>query len=263
VSIGLAPQEGDLVRARPRRGPRSRHIFGILSIGKKRGFSVNGVAVKRRIDVLHGNERRLLKIFLKTEGHCHFCGDALEFEKRGWAADLVGRWEVDHVVQRRKKGASSAANYLPACTRCNRLRWSRTGASLRRVIFLGLVAKDEAYYNPGSSIGEQLRQLRIERLDENWRRRMRKSLAPKEYQRRVATIPRLIENMKRFEGRALGRYRRALERRRKGEVEVASVELDLGKPRKSHISWSDIVESVRKDPRTPAGQRKAERTLRE
>src|SRR5229473_7025281 len=137
MSLEVVPQDGDLVKARPRRRPRHRYIFGALSIGKKHGFTVNGVSVRHRVEVLKGNEKRLFKIFLKTDGHCHFCGDEVEFEKRGWDSDLTGRWEVDHVIQRKKKGASTAANYLPACTRCNRLRWSRTGASLRRVIFLG------------------------------------------------------------------------------------------------------------------------------
>jgi hypothetical protein len=263
MAVQASPREGDLVKAKPRRGPRNRQLFGALTVGKKQGYAVNGIAVKHQVEVLEGNDKRLLRIFLKTEGHCHFCGDELDFEKRGWDADLTGRWEVDHVIQRKKKGASRAANYLPACTRCNRLRWSRTGASLRRVIFLGLIAKDEAYYNPGSSIGGTLRELRIERLAENWRRRIRKSFTPDEYKRRVATIPQLILDMKRFESRALERYRRALDKQRKGRAEVASVELDLGKPRKSHISWSDMVEAVRRDPHTPDSLRKAERILRE
>src|SRR5438105_13177574 len=100
-----------MVKARPRRG-HTRLVFGILRIGKKDGLMIGKVAVRHRgIVVLTGNEKRLLKIYLKTDGHCHFCGDELEFEKRGWHANLSGRWEVDHVIQRKKLGPSMAANY--------------------------------------------------------------------------------------------------------------------------------------------------------
>ncbi len=34
-----------------------------------------------------------------------------------------GHWEADHVIQRGKGGYNGIANYLPACTECNRLRW--------------------------------------------------------------------------------------------------------------------------------------------
>lgn len=121
-------------------------------------------------------EAALWKIYEKTNGHCHFCGDKIDFEKRGWAANLAGRWEADHVIQLEKGGSNNPDNFLPACTRCNRLRWQRTGPSLRQVLFLGLVARDEAYHRPQSKIGPQLRFIRIERLGENWLRRMRVEL---------------------------------------------------------------------------------------
>ena len=43
-------------------------------------------------------------IFDKTNGHCHFCGDALIFHKYGLKniEDINGSWEADHVIQ--KKG---------------------------------------------------------------------------------------------------------------------------------------------------------------
>src|SRR5437899_1407114 len=67
---------GDLVKARPRRSTSKQYVFGVLEVGRKGGFSVNGIAVAHsRIEVLRSNEKRLLKIFLKTRGHCHFCGD--------------------------------------------------------------------------------------------------------------------------------------------------------------------------------------------
>jgi hypothetical protein len=91
---------------------------------------------------------------------------------------------------------------------------------------------------------------------------MRKSLTAMQYKRKVAALPSLIRNMKRFEERALKRYESALRKRRRG-AEITSIELDLSKPPKSHVSWTATLESVRKDPRTPAGERRAEQTLHE
>jgi len=68
-------------------------------------------------------ESALREIFDKTGGHCHFFGDSLRFDCRGWSERMNGHWEVDHVVQRGKGGVRSADNCLPTCTRCNRLRW--------------------------------------------------------------------------------------------------------------------------------------------
>lgn len=238
--------------------------YGKLTADSKGCLNVNGVAVRRRgIQILTGNDRRLAKVFLKTRGHCHFCGDEIVFEKRGWDRDLAGRWEVDHVIQRKKKGGSSIDNYLPACTRCNRLRWSRTGASLRRVIFLGLVAKDEAYYNPGSDLGAELRRLRIERLAENLRRRMKKSLKPAAYRDFIDRLPSIIKNAGRFEDLALKRYQSALKTKRGGKAEITAVQLSAGKPSKAHVSWTKSVDAVRRDPRTPSRYKAAEAILRE
>jgi 5-methylcytosine-specific restriction endonuclease McrA len=116
------------------------------------------------------NKRQLQQIWEKTEGHCHFCGDLLEFEKRGWReGDLTGYWEIDHVIQHDKGGNNSVDNYLPACTRCNRLRWHRTGEGIRELLLLGLIAQDEV--NKGTSIGKSLILLREKRLINNKKRR--------------------------------------------------------------------------------------------
>lgn len=89
-------------------------------------------------------EQQLRAIWEKTNGHCHFCGDPVSFRKRGYRRQRAdGAWEVDNVVQRRKGGAGLIDNYLPACTSCNRLRWHWTGAALRELLLLGIVAKSE------------------------------------------------------------------------------------------------------------------------
>jgi 5-methylcytosine-specific restriction endonuclease McrA len=109
-------------------------------------------------------------IWEKTQGHCHFCGDPVDFEKRGWkTGDLTGSWEVDHIVQRDKGGYNLTDNYLPACTKCNRLRWHRTGAAIRELLLLGLIAKDEI--RKMSSVGKSLLELREKRLSKNIKRR--------------------------------------------------------------------------------------------
>lgn len=116
-------------------------------------------------------ENQLRRIFEKTKGHCHFCGDRIVFEKRGGkrVQDSKGYWEVDHVIQRAKGGASSIDNYLPACTRCNKLRWHRKGENLRQLLVLGLIAQAEIKKH--SQVGTALAGLRIQRAEENKRRR--------------------------------------------------------------------------------------------
>jgi len=120
-------------------------------------------------------EAELQRIWAKTNGHCHFCGDPVELQKRGWCeGDLSGYWEVDHVVARKKGGESSAANYLPACTACNRLRWFRTGNAIRELLVLGLVARDAI--DRGGDIGTKLRALRVARDARNRSRRTARRL---------------------------------------------------------------------------------------
>ena len=58
--------------------------------------------------------KTLREIWDKTNGHCHFCGDPVSFELRGWKeGSLKGYWEVDHVIQRQKGGSKTAENCLP------------------------------------------------------------------------------------------------------------------------------------------------------
>ena len=90
------------------------------------------------------NSKQLKIIYSKTKGHCHFCGDPVIFNRYGCKKikDLEGAWEADHIIQKGKGGSKSAENCLPACVRCNRLRWHRKGDNLRELLLLGLVAKD-------------------------------------------------------------------------------------------------------------------------
>jgi len=117
-------------------------------------------------------EVELRHVFAKTEGHCHFCGDALTFSRRGWALELAGRWEVDHVIQRDKGGLKTLANCLPSCTRCNRLRWHRTADNIQEILFLGVLARKEIRNK--TRLGEGLLELRKRRVLENELRRTRR-----------------------------------------------------------------------------------------
>lgn len=116
------------------------------------------------------SEKQLREIWEKTKGHCHFCGDPVDFKKRGWKPKKQkGYWEVDHVIQRGKGGSKSHENCLPACTRCNRLRWHRKGKALRELLEFGLIAKKEI--KKSSSIGDALLELKKKRDNLNKQRR--------------------------------------------------------------------------------------------
>ncbi|MBI4528057.1 MAG: HNH endonuclease [Deltaproteobacteria bacterium] len=111
----------------------------------------------------------------KNRCHCHFCGDPVSLRKRGYRRQRAdGAWEVDHVVQRRKGGLGSIDNYLPACTSCNRLRWHRTGAALRELLLLGIIAKSEI--ERLTVTGKELVRVRAEHVRRAAIRRKRRSV---------------------------------------------------------------------------------------
>jgi 5-methylcytosine-specific restriction endonuclease McrA len=116
--------------------------------------------------------RRLQTIFSKTSGHCHFCGDPLIFKRRGMKNGTArhGAWEADHVIQKGKGGREGSDNCLPACVKCNRLRWHRKGEAIRELLLLGLIAKKEI--NKASPTGKRLSLLKKKRAVSNEKRRM-------------------------------------------------------------------------------------------
>lgn len=120
------------------------------------------------------SEKNLKEIFEKTNGHCHFCGDGLILKKYGCKDinDLDGSWEADHVRQKGKGGSKNSENCLPACVRCNRLRWHRKGKELRELIYLGLIGKDEIKRK--SEVGKKLAELKKKRMESNKSRRRKK-----------------------------------------------------------------------------------------
>ncbi len=54
-----------------------------------------------------------------------------------------------------RAATKTSENCLPACTRCNRLRWHRTGDGLRDLLLYGVIAVKEI--KGGTCIGKQLR----------------------------------------------------------------------------------------------------------
>ena len=87
---------------------------------------------------------------------------------------------MDTVVQKGKGGGKDASNCLAACVRCNRLRWHRTGQTVRDLLIYGLIAKDEI--KRGTPVGKMLAELKTKRLMANAgrRRKVGKQIADKE-----------------------------------------------------------------------------------
>ncbi len=161
------------------------------------------------------NNQRVRRIWEKTGGRCHFCGDPVKLSRRGYSrAGSDGSWEIDHVTQRAKGGQSGVENYLPACTRCNRLRWHRTGAQLRQVLALGLIARREI--EKLTETGQAL--IRLEDRQKRQNRNRRKNsvkrgrltdpvvLAQRRRERRIILEQYLRQHLKRsFTAKALSR----------------------------------------------------------
>jgi 5-methylcytosine-specific restriction endonuclease McrA len=117
------------------------------------------------------NNKRLKEIYNRTGGCCHFCGDKVVLKNYGVKNihELKGVWEADHIRQKGKGGSKDDSNCLPACYRCNRLRWHRKGEEIRELLFLGLIAKNEI--QKSSRIGREIRKLKVQRESQNIRRR--------------------------------------------------------------------------------------------
>lgn len=117
------------------------------------------------------NTTTLKEIFNRTDGHCHFCGDGVVFKKYGMKDinNVTGVWEADHIKQKGKGGSKYSENCLPACYKCNRLRWHRNGEEIRELLFLGLIAREEI--KKGKNIGKKLLELKKKREAVNEKRR--------------------------------------------------------------------------------------------
>ena len=85
------------------------------------------------------------ELYLKTLGHCHFCGDDIKLEK--YNENGPGGWQADHVFQRTRGGKDGIDNRLPICRACNRARWMYKGEDLRERITYGCIAMKQIKNN--------------------------------------------------------------------------------------------------------------------
>lgn len=100
------------------------------------------------------------EVLKRTGARCHICG-----------RDLKGRsFAVDHIWPLDLEGTNRTENLLPACSECNHLKWHNDPETIRRILFLGMVANGDAY-QAFTTLGKDIRVERARRLSENWRRR--------------------------------------------------------------------------------------------
>ena len=89
------------------------------------------------------SERR--EVYAKTNGHCAYCGRALELHKM----------QVDHVVPLRKGGTNDIENLLPSCRSCNHYKASFTIEQFRGNIqnIPRVLSRDSASYRLAKDYG--------------------------------------------------------------------------------------------------------------
>ena len=117
------------------------------------------------------NKNGLTKIWGKTGGHCHFCGEKLIFENYGKNKFIQGNWNVDHIFPRAMGGYNAITNYLPVCGECNGLKWHRTGKQIQELMRYGLVSLREK--RRSSHIGREISE--IYKLQQEANRKRRKN----------------------------------------------------------------------------------------
>ncbi|MEQ9593711.1 MAG: HNH endonuclease signature motif containing protein [Cyclobacteriaceae bacterium] len=74
-----------------------------------------------------------MKVFNKTSGKCHVCGDVLE----------ANRFEADHVMAHAKGGSNHFDNFLPACRTCNNYRWDYLSEEFQWILKIGVWARTQ------------------------------------------------------------------------------------------------------------------------
>jgi len=87
------------------------------------------------------------RVWNKTLGHCHLCGERLDF---------TGDWQMDHVVPRQSRGADAEWNLLPICGFCNRMKKAARTYKMRRVLMYGRYCLDEATRRARSQAGQMI-----------------------------------------------------------------------------------------------------------
>ena len=96
----------------------------------------------RRVD----ESGRKGRIWAKTGGHCHLCGERL----------YADEWHIDHVVPRTHQGADDERNLLPCCVFCNGMKKAATTYRMRRFLMYGRYCLEEATRRDKSQMGQAI-----------------------------------------------------------------------------------------------------------
>lgn len=81
--------------------------------------------------VAKGNNKKA-RVWNKTLGHCHLCGEKLKKSEP---------WQIDHLVPRAHDGPDDEWNLLPICGFCNRIKKAARTYTMRRVLMYGAVPR--------------------------------------------------------------------------------------------------------------------------
>ena len=90
---------------------------------------------------------RKSRVWNKTNGHCHLCGERLKYS---------GEWQIDHLVPRHSGGIDEEWNPLPVCGFCNRMKKAARTYKMRRVLMYGRYCLDEATRRATSEDGQTI-----------------------------------------------------------------------------------------------------------
>ena len=126
----------------------------------------NFMATRRKLISL--KEKKI--VFQKTGGRCHICAKRLKFDAK---SGEIGRWQVDHILPKKRGGKDSLNNYLPICVKCNRLRWCFGPRTIKKHLNMGVIAcrlvKNKTH------LGKELHKIHLQnRLANKKRRKIKK-----------------------------------------------------------------------------------------
>ena len=93
-----------------------------------------------------GNSKRA-RVWNKTLGHCHLCGEKLKYSDT---------WHIDHLVPRDSGGPDEDWNFLPICGFCNRMKKAARTYKMRRVLMYGRYCLGEATERKTSDVGQAI-----------------------------------------------------------------------------------------------------------
>ena len=87
------------------------------------------------------------RVWNKTRGHCHLCGERLKY---------AGDWQIDHLVPRAFAGPDEEWNFLPVCKFCNLIKKASQTYKMRRVLMYGRYCLNEATRRDTSEAGQAI-----------------------------------------------------------------------------------------------------------